>query len=197
MVASPRANSQTSLKRVCRFILNGLVNANQILGEEVFNVEDWRVIGEYVYDDEGGRHQAFYSPVHDAVIFGETIKAHERIQVEQSLKYSQPAATKLWNTAGLTEVDKWEVGEEYGESMIPGFVLCYTICYLRFLSADAEKSCDTHTPRLTGNKHTNNLVTRFFLLFLSKTDASRVIHTRGVRPPAAPLGVTKYLITCL
>lgn len=115
----------------CRFILNGLVNANQILGEEVFKVEDWRVIGEYVYDDEGGRHQAFYSPVKDAVIFGETIKAHERIQVEQSLKYSQPAATKLWNTAGLTELDKWELGEEYGK-FTPGFVLCCIITILDF-----------------------------------------------------------------
>lgn len=40
-----------------RFVLNGLINANQILGEEVFKLEDWRVIGEYVYDEEGGRHQ--------------------------------------------------------------------------------------------------------------------------------------------
>lgn len=99
-----------------------MVNANQILGEEVFRTEDWRVIGEYVYDDEGGRHQAFYSPVKDVVIFGETIKAHERIQVEQSLKYSQAAATKLWNTAGLTEVDEWELDDEYGKSIL-GFVL--------------------------------------------------------------------------
>lgn len=121
-----RANFGKFAKNACRFILNGLTNANQILGEEVFNVEDWRVIGEYVYDDEGGRHQAFYSPVHDAVIFGETIKAHERIQVEQSLKYSQPAAAKLWNTAGLTEIDRWELGEEYGE-FISGFVSRYII----------------------------------------------------------------------
>lgn len=40
-----------------RFVLNGLINANQILGEEVFKLEDWRIIGEYVYDEEGGRHQ--------------------------------------------------------------------------------------------------------------------------------------------
>lgn len=98
-----------------RFILNGLANANAILGEEVFQLEKWRVMGEYVYDDEGGRHQAFYSPVTDVEVLGETIKAHERIQVEQSLKYSQPAATKLWHTASLEETDQWTFGDEYGE----------------------------------------------------------------------------------
>jgi hypothetical protein len=97
------------------FILNGLVNANQILGEEAFNLQDWRVIGEYVYDDEGGRHQAFYSPVRDVVVLGEKIKANERIQVEQSLKYSQSAATKLWGLAGMTTAERWALGQEYGE----------------------------------------------------------------------------------
>ncbi|KAF3767773.1 hypothetical protein M406DRAFT_288979 [Cryphonectria parasitica EP155] len=100
------------------FILNGLRNANDILEEEAFKMEDWKVIGEYVYDDEGGRHQAFYAPVRDVVVLGETIKAQERIQVEQSLKYSQLAATKLWNTASLEEVDSWMLGQEYGLHML-------------------------------------------------------------------------------
>lgn len=100
------------------FILNGLVNANQILGEEAFNLQDWRVIGEYVYDDEGGRHQAFYSPTRDVVVLGETIKANERIQVEQSLKYSQAAATRLWSLAGMTTADRWTHGQEYGLHML-------------------------------------------------------------------------------
>lgn len=98
----------------CRFIINGLMNANDILGEEAFKIQDWRVIGEYVYDDEGGRHQAFYSPVRDVTVLGETIKAQERIQVEQSLKYSLPGANKLWNTAGLVEVNQWMLDQEYG-----------------------------------------------------------------------------------
>lgn len=103
------------LRHAHSFILNGLVNANQILGEEAFNMQDWRVIGEYVYDDEGGRHQAFYSPTRDVVVLGETIKANERIQVEQSLKYSQAAATRLWSLAGMTTADRWTLGQEYGE----------------------------------------------------------------------------------
>ncbi|KAK2613834.1 hypothetical protein N8I77_000713 [Diaporthe amygdali] len=100
------------------FILNGLVNANQVLGEEAFNLQDWQVIGEYVYDVEGGRHQAFYAPTRDVVVLGETIKANERIQVEQSLKYSQAAATKLWSLAGMTTADRWTLGEEYGLHML-------------------------------------------------------------------------------
>lgn len=47
---------------------------------------------------------------------GATIRPHERIQVEQSLKYSKREADKLWNYAGLTEIGRWTRGEEYGKS---------------------------------------------------------------------------------
>lgn len=101
---------------VFRFILNGLRHANGVLGSEEFKLEDWEVIGEYVYDNEGGRHQAFYSPVRDTTVLGETIKAHERIQVEQSLKYSKDGMQNLWRAAGVVESDRWMVeGDEYGE----------------------------------------------------------------------------------
>ncbi len=99
-----------------RFLLNGLRHANGILGEEAFKLDDWKVIGEYVYDAEGGRHQAFYAPKHDVVVMGETIKATELVQVEQSLKYSTQGRRHLWNSAGLTEVDCWMTEDgEYGE----------------------------------------------------------------------------------
>lgn len=71
--------------------------------------------------------EAFYSPVKDVVVLGETVEAHERIQVEQSLKYSKPGATKLWNTASLKEVDQWMLGEEYGElHCTPSFLFTNT-----------------------------------------------------------------------
>ncbi|TDZ58608.1 Ergothioneine biosynthesis protein 1 [Colletotrichum trifolii] len=101
-----------------RFILNGLENANEILGEEAFKLEDWEVIGEYVYDEEGGRHQAFYSPVRDTYVMGTLIQQHERIQVEQSLKYSQLGAENLWNQAGLIETAGWSKGDEHGIHLI-------------------------------------------------------------------------------
>ena len=110
-----------------RFILNGLVQANEVLGEEVFKLDDWKVIGEYVYDGEGGCHQAFYSPKRD-VLFNDVIfKAEERIQVEQSLKYPPEAATQLWSDAGLQEVRRWKASsEDYSKSyQVPGFILLF------------------------------------------------------------------------
>ncbi|KAJ0310882.1 hypothetical protein Brms1b_008439 [Colletotrichum noveboracense] len=100
------------------FILNGLTNANEILGQEAFKLKDWEVIGEYVYDDEGGRHQAFFSPVRDTYVLGTLIRQHERIQVEQSLKYSQRGAENLWSMAGLVETGRWTKGDEHGLHMI-------------------------------------------------------------------------------
>jgi uncharacterized SAM-dependent methyltransferase len=104
---------------VARFILNGLLNANKILGQEVFREKDWRVIGEYVYDGEGGRHQAFYAPFRDTFVMGELIRPHDRIQVEQSLKYSRRDAAKLWALAGMTEIGHWKYGDEYGGFKFP------------------------------------------------------------------------------
>ncbi|KAI2473086.1 C-type lectin protein [Annulohypoxylon bovei var. microspora] len=98
-----------------RFILNGLFHANEILGREAFDLNEWQVIGEYVYDNEGGRHQAFYSPLRDTVVLGETIKAQERVQVEQSLKYSKAGCSNLWRSAGMIETDRWMTDDEdYG-----------------------------------------------------------------------------------
>ncbi|KAI1081723.1 C-type lectin protein [Whalleya microplaca] len=98
-----------------RFIENGLIRANEVLGQRAFELDDWQVIGEYVYDNEGGRHQAFYSPIHDTVVLGETIKAQERIQVEQSLKYSKEGCNNLWKSAGMIESDRWMTeDEDYG-----------------------------------------------------------------------------------
>ncbi|TVY75742.1 Ergothioneine biosynthesis protein [Lachnellula suecica] len=110
-----------------KFILNGLLNANKILGEQVFNLEDWDVIGEYVYDAEGGRHQAFYSPNKDVVFKDVIFKAEERIQVEQSLKYSAEGARQLWENAGLQEIRKWSASSEAYNYLyhVPGFILLF------------------------------------------------------------------------
>jgi uncharacterized SAM-dependent methyltransferase len=102
-----------------RFILNGLVHANEVLGEDVFNLDDWEVIGEYVYDNEGGRHQAFYAPTRDVHIKDVFIKAGERVQVEQSLKYSPIGAKKLFKESGMNEVRRWSASsEKYSKSLL-------------------------------------------------------------------------------
>lgn len=96
--------------------MNGLVHANEILGEEVFKLADWKVIGEYVHDDEGGRHQAFYSPTRDVQIKNVLIKAGERVQVEQSLKYSSIQSKNLFKDSGIKEVRRWSASsEEYSK----------------------------------------------------------------------------------
>jgi hypothetical protein len=102
-----------------RFILNGLRHANEILGKTAFVEEGWKVIGEYVFDGEGGRHQAFYAPLRDTVVLGELIRPHERIKVEQSLKYAEQEARWLWNQAGLTEIGQWRHEDEYGKWPCP------------------------------------------------------------------------------
>lgn len=101
---------------LCRFVLNGLSYANELFGEEVFDVDNWRVIGEYVYDEEGGRHQAFVAPIRSTEVLGSTILPHERIGIEQSLKYSKAETERLWAAAGLAEIGRWTREEEYGES---------------------------------------------------------------------------------
>lgn len=99
--------------------MNGLKNANHILGEKIFNINDWKVIGEYVHDSEGGRHQAFYSPKRDIKCLGICIEEGERVQVEQSLKYSREESQALWQLAGLREIGKWTAsGESYSKSNI-------------------------------------------------------------------------------
>lgn len=104
--------------------MNGLKHANEILGSEAFNLNDWQVIGEYVYDEEGGRHQAFYSPLRDVTVLGETVKAHERVHIEQSLKYSEDGMQKLWAQAGVVETERWMTdGNEYGKLSL-FFFLC-------------------------------------------------------------------------
>ena len=82
-----------------KFILNGLMHANKLMGKEVFRKDDWKVIGEY--DEVAGRHQAFYSPVRDVVVEETLIRAGEKIRVEESYKYSLLQSNELWQRAGL------------------------------------------------------------------------------------------------
>jgi len=96
------------------FIMNGLVNANGILKENVFKRADWDYIGEY--DVENGRHQAFYGARED-VHLGHplhlVIKKGEKVRVERSYKYSAKESTQLWEDTGLIEGAKW--GSDDGE----------------------------------------------------------------------------------
>ena len=82
-----------------KFVLNGLMHANRLMGKEVFRKEDWKVIGEY--DETAGRHQAFCSPVKNVVVEETLIRAGEKIRIEESYKYSLLQSKELWQHAGL------------------------------------------------------------------------------------------------
>lgn len=113
-----------------RFILNGLENANHVLNEQTFDIDDWEVIGEYVYDSEGGRHQAFYSPKRDVTCAGVTIREGERVKVEESLKYSEEESKALWDHAGLKEVGRWSASKESYSGLQFLFIKAFRIASL-------------------------------------------------------------------
>ena len=62
-------------------------------------------VGEY--DQEAGRHQAFYSPNKDVVHQNIFMKSAEKIRVEESYQYSPQQCSELWARAGLVECAKW------------------------------------------------------------------------------------------
>jgi L-histidine Nalpha-methyltransferase / hercynylcysteine S-oxide synthase len=102
-----------------KFILNGLLHANHLLGEDVFRTDEWKYIGEY--NEKEGRHEAFFSPVRDFSFRNVTIKAGERVRVEESYKYSITESTRLWEASGLLEGARW--GSSTGEyRMYPAYV---------------------------------------------------------------------------
>lgn len=101
------------------------------MGEQVFDLEDWKVVGEYVYDSRGGRHQAFYSPIRDIQYKDIHFKAGERIQVEQSLKYAEKGTLELWERSGLNEVKRWSASSDAYSELKPAFRIAFSFCRSR------------------------------------------------------------------
>lgn len=81
------------------FTLNGLKNANRILGTEAFKLDEWDAFGEFVEKD--GYHRAFVSPLKDVIVDGVELKKGERIRIEESWKFSADEIDRLWNESGL------------------------------------------------------------------------------------------------
>lgn len=59
------------------------------------------------------------SPITETNVLGSVIKPFERIKIEQSVKYSQIGAEKLWKMSGLEEVKHWRRGDDYGMDSMP------------------------------------------------------------------------------
>ena len=97
-----------------QFTLNGLVHANQILGDTTFDVAQWNAIGEF--DASAGCHQAFVTPVEDVFVCGVTVRGGERVKLEESFKYDHQDLEDLWRQAGIQVHTVWEnVERSYGE----------------------------------------------------------------------------------
>nr|KMM66290.1 DUF323 domain-containing protein [Coccidioides posadasii RMSCC 3488] len=93
-------------KNVTReFYLNGLANANSILGFEAFKREDWDVAG--IYDEVDGCHKAYYTPTRDVTIEAWSFTKGERIFFEQAFKYAEKEYQALWQQAGLTSTARF------------------------------------------------------------------------------------------
>jgi uncharacterized SAM-dependent methyltransferase len=96
------------------FIIQGLKNANDIMNQTVFAIEDWEAIGEF--DEKAGRHHAFVSPRKDVVIDGVHIARGERVRIEESYKYSRDEILELWEKARLAGNTVWSNSKgDYGE----------------------------------------------------------------------------------
>ena len=102
------------------FVLNALSHINRLDGTVIFNVSDWKVIGEY--DETAGRHQAFLSPVKDLLVEDTMVSAGERIRIEESYKYSPLQTEKLWWEAGLAPLARYgDKIDQYRKYNVPSF----------------------------------------------------------------------------
>ena len=95
------------------FELNGLRNANKILGSQQFKTGEWEYVGEY--DAVGGRHEAWFVASEDVRICDVDFKKGQKVLVERSYKYGKPEVQELWEKAGVLEVGRWSDAEKaYG-----------------------------------------------------------------------------------
>jgi L-histidine Nalpha-methyltransferase / hercynylcysteine S-oxide synthase len=95
------------------FELNGLRNANKILGVDAFKEGEWEYVGEY--DPVKGCHEASFTPVKDVSVCGVEFKEGQRILIEKSYKYGTREIQQLWEAAGVVEVGRWSDPEKaYG-----------------------------------------------------------------------------------
>ena len=123
-----------------RFILNGLAQANRVSGTESFDVQDWKVVGQF--NESKGCHQAFLVPLKDVNVFGLTITKGEEIRIEESYKYSMDEIADLWDAAGVAAGPSWfNTSADYGMSNPSRWLNCFARKWLpksRFLK-DVER----------------------------------------------------------
>ncbi|KAJ7256826.1 DUF323 domain-containing protein [Mycena haematopus] len=95
-----------------KFVMNGLKGAGRVLGDEtLFDEENWEYINNY--DVAERRHEAFFKAKrsHSVVVPStkETISfvQNEKVKIEQSFKFSEVDAHKLFIESGFRSIQRW------------------------------------------------------------------------------------------
>jgi EasF-like predicted methyltransferase len=96
-----------------RFIKNGLVRANEILGHEAFDLDQWDVKG--VWDAENGSHNQYYFPRSDGHLSGNMISSGKKLLAVNSHKYDAEDREVMCRQAGLQAVDCWTSDTDYSK----------------------------------------------------------------------------------
>ncbi|RAK99256.1 class I SAM-dependent methyltransferase [Aspergillus ibericus CBS 121593] len=94
-----------------RFIQHGLERANEILGNDAFDLEKWAVVGRW--DAEHGSHNQYYLASGEVALGGATVPAGRSILAVQSHKYDADDRDALCQRAGLDIVDVWASDNHY------------------------------------------------------------------------------------
>lgn len=91
------------------FELNGLRNANGIMGRTIFEEGVWEYEGRW--NKDLGAHEAFYRPLKDVIleIDGKRIevKKYELVRIERSYKFDEQEALDIVNKARLAQSCVW------------------------------------------------------------------------------------------
>ncbi|KAL3490711.1 hypothetical protein BJX62DRAFT_225699 [Aspergillus germanicus] len=94
-----------------RFVKNGLKHANRILGHDAFDLDKWRVAGDW--DAEKGAHNQSYFPRADVSLEGVRIPAGRKLLAVRSHKYDAEDRGTLCKRAGLHVLNSWSSSNDY------------------------------------------------------------------------------------
>lgn len=103
------------------FILNGLPHANQLLGTNVFNVNDWEYVGRW--NSELWMHESLYAARKDLTltVCGETFhfRKGETMRSIRSGKWPKMKVMEICRDAGGNVMDSWMSRDaSYGNSLV-------------------------------------------------------------------------------
>ncbi|KAF4186782.1 hypothetical protein CNMCM8927_005060 [Aspergillus lentulus] len=94
-----------------RFIKNGLVRANELMGHDAFDLDQWDVKG--FWDAENGSHNQYYFPRSNVNLAGNMIPSGRKLLAVKSHKYDAEDRDTLCRKAGLQVEDCWASDTDY------------------------------------------------------------------------------------